>query len=43
MNTRNFSSATWASVMRNTVLRFLTPAFRHKPARSACRNHGRDL
>lgn len=43
MSTRNFSSATWASVMRNTVLRFFTPAFRHKLARSACRNNVRDL
>ena len=39
MSTRNFSSATWASVMRNTVLIFFTPAFRHKLARSTCRNN----
>lgn len=37
MSTRNLSSATWASVMRNTVLRFFTPAFRHRLARSTCK------
>lgn len=39
MSTRNFSWATWASVMRNTVLRFFTPAFRHRLARSICKNN----
>lgn len=37
MSTRNLSSATWASVMRNTVLRFFTPVFRHRLARSTCK------
>jgi hypothetical protein len=37
MSTRNLSSATWASVIRNTVLRFFTPAFRQRLARSTCK------
>lgn len=34
--TRNFSSATWASVIRNTVPTFFTPALMQRDARSLC-------
>lgn len=33
-NTRNFSSVTWASVMRNTVPIFFTPALMYNAAKS---------
>ncbi len=35
IDTRNFSSATWASVIKKTVPRFFSPAFWYKLARSA--------
>lgn len=41
--TRNFSSATWASVIRNTVPTFFTPALMQRDARSLCdRETGRE-
>lgn len=41
--TRNFSSATWASVIRKTVPTFFTPALMQMDARSLCdRETGRE-
>lgn len=41
--TRNFSSATWASVIRKTVPTFFTPALMQRDARSLCnRETGRE-